>query len=107
MDPVVAIILAIIALAVGLALGWVVASRQTSVFKAECETLRTRCGEAEKAQAVSAKAAEVADALRITLDGVREERDRLDREAAGLRPVAERAHALECELRELREEKEA
>ena len=107
MDPIVAIILVIVALAVGLALGWVFASRQTAGFKAECETLRARCGEAEKAQAVSAKAAEVADALRITLDGVREERDRLDREAAGLRPVAERANALDRELQELRAEKDA
>lgn len=107
MDPIVAIILAIVALALGLGLGLVFASRQTAPYKAECETLRQRCGEAEKAHAVSAKAAEVADALRITLDGVREERDRLDREAAGLRPVAERANALDRELHELRAEKEA
>lgn len=106
MEPITAIIIAVATLIVGLAVGWVLASRQTAHHRAECEALRLRCGEAEKAQAVSAQAAEVADRLRIALDGVREERDRLDREAASLRPVAERVQQLDRDLASLRAEKD-
>ena len=107
MEPVLVIIVTLAAIIVGLGLGYLLGTRQTAPYRDECETLRARCGEAEKGQAVAAKAAEVADSLRITLDGVRDERDRLAAEAAGLRPLADRARQQEADLASLRAEKEA
>lgn len=107
MDPLISILLAVAALVLGLAIGWMLASRQTASFRSECEQLRTRCGSAETAGAAAEERAKAGELLRLTLDEVSRERDAAQREAAALRPVADRAAALEQQLADTRAEKEA
>lgn len=104
MDPIVAIILAIFALAVGLAFGWVLASRQAAPLKTECETLRARCGEAEKAQAGAEERAKQAELLRMTLTEVTGERDQA---LQNLRELQADARNFETRMAELVAAKEA
>ena len=107
MDPLLSIVIAVSALLLGLALGWSFASRQLSPFRTECEQLRGRCGDAEKAHAAAEERGRQADLLRMTLDEVTKERDGALQEVSGLRPIAERAARQESELAALRAEKEA
>ncbi len=107
MDPLLSIVIAVSALVLGLALGWTFAGRQLGPFKSECEQLRSRCGDAEKAHAAAEERARQAELLRMTLDEVTRERDTALQEVSALRPLAERAARQEGELASLRAEKEA
>lgn len=107
MDPLLSIIIAISALVLGLALGWGFAGRHAAPLKSECEQLRSRCGDAEKAHAAAEERARQAELLRASLTEVTRERDGALQEASGLRPLAERAARQEAELATLRSEKEA
>lgn len=104
MDPIVAIILAIFALALGLAFGWVSASRQAAPLKAECDTLRARCGDAEKAHAAAEERARQAELLRMTLNEVTGERDQA---LQNLRELQADARNFETRMAELVAAKEA
>jgi DNA recombination protein RmuC len=106
-DPLISILLALAALVLGLAIGWVTASRHTAAFRSECEQLRARCGSAEKAGAAAEERAKAGELLRLALDEVSRERDAAQREAAALRPVADRVASLEQQLSDTRTEKEA
>lgn len=91
-------------LLLGLGIGWFLGSRQAAALKTERDTFDARCREAERDLAVSANAAETADALRIALDGVRDERDE------ALRKIAEMnadARNFDIRMKELLEAKEA
>jgi DNA recombination protein RmuC len=103
-DPVVAIVVAVATLIVGLGLGWWAASRQSAPLRAERDGLDARLREAERELAVAAKAAETADALRITLDGVRVERDEALRRIAAMDADARN---FEVRMKELVEAKDA
>jgi DNA recombination protein RmuC len=107
MDPLLSIVIAVSALVLGLALGWSLAGRQLAPFKGECEQLRARCGDAEKAHAAAEERGRQAELLRMTLDEVTRERDSALQQVSGLRPLAERAAVQEQELVSLRAEKEA
>jgi len=107
MDPLLSVVIAVSALILGLALGWVFASRQLAPFKSECEQLRSRCGDAEKAHAAAEERGRQAELLRLTLDEVTRERDIALQDCSGLRPLADRAARQEAELTALRTEKEA
>ena len=104
MELIVSVGLTVAALVIGLMLGWWGASRQIPRLKAERDGLDARLREAERELAVSAKAAETADALRITLDGVRDERDEALRRIAAMDADARN---FEVRMKELIEAKEA
>ena len=117
-----ALVFAIVALAAGFAVGWLIAGRTGAALKAERDLHRTRAdgGDAERARlAERASAAENAAAaaneraanaelLRTTLDAVTKERDAalraLDAAQSG---AAEREKAFEGRLAELKEAKDA
>jgi len=104
METVLAVVLAVVAVAAGLVLGWLLASRQAGPLRDECEQLRARCGDAEKAHAAADERGKAAELLRMTLTEVTSERD------AALRTLAEmQADARNFEVRknEMLQAKEA
>lgn len=86
MDPIIAVICIVVALLGGLALGWIVGGRPVNAATDATKT-----------------ATDAADALRITLDGVRDERDAAKTELAALQADA-RNH--EKQMQQLVEAKE-
>jgi DNA recombination protein RmuC len=105
-DPLLLATVALVLIA-GLVVGYVLGGRPGSVLRAELETVRGRLGEVERAHAAAEERAKAAELLRMTLDEVSRERDAARAEAAGLKPLAERARAQDAELVTLRAEKEA
>lgn len=94
MDAGISIALAVVALAAGLAIGWLLAARNTAAIRSERDRLDERAGQAE--------------ALRKTLDQTARERDLAQRELAAERAAAtERTAGFERSMKELREAKEA
>jgi DNA recombination protein RmuC len=107
-EPVVAVLIALVALIVGLAAGWLLASRSTAPLRAERDRLDERSRVAETAKAAAEERASAAGLLRTTLDAVTIERDSALRDLASERAAAgQRAEAFEARLIELREAKEA
>jgi len=107
-QPVVAILITLLALVVGLGLGWFLGSRAGAGFKAERDRLDARSREAETARAGAEERAKAAVLLRTTLDEVTRERDAALRDLAAERAAGvQRAEAVEARLTELREAKEA
>ncbi|MDB5738348.1 MAG: recombinase RmuC [Sphingomonas bacterium] len=108
MQPVVAILIACIALVAGLAIGWVMASRAGAGIKAERDRLDERSRTAEMARATAEERASAAGLLRTTLDAVTIERDTASRDLAAEKAGAiQRAQAVEAQLDELRKNREA
>jgi DNA recombination protein RmuC len=107
-QPVVAILIACIALVAGLAIGWVMASRAGAGIKAERDRLDERSRTAEMARATAEERASAAGLLRTTLDAVTIERDTASRDLAAEKAGAiQRAQAVEAQLDELRKNREA
>jgi DNA recombination protein RmuC len=107
-EPVVAVLIACVTLIVGLAAGWLLASRGIAPLKAERDRLDERSRVAETAKAAAEERASAAPLLRVTLDEVTRERDAALRDLAAERASAtQRAEAFEARLTELREAKEA
>ena len=104
MDPLVSIILAVGALIAGLALGWLAYARQAVPLRSECEQLRARCGDAEKAHAAADERAKAAEPLRTALTQVTAERDQALRHLAEMQADARN---FELRMKELLEAKEA
>ncbi|HEY0316219.1 MAG TPA: DNA recombination protein RmuC, partial [Sphingomonas sp.] len=108
MEPVVAVLIACVTLIVGLAVGWLLASRGIAPLKAERDRLDERSRVAETAKAAAEERASTAPLLRATLDEVTRERDAALRDLAAERAsAAQRTEAFEARLTELREAKEA
>ena len=94
MDAGIALLLAVVALAAGLAIGWLAAARNTAAIRSERDRLDERAAQA--------------DALRKSLDQISRERDLAQRELAAERAAAtERTAGFERSMKELREAKEA
>lgn len=94
MDAGISILLAVVALAGGLAIGWLLAARSTAAIRSERDRLDERAAHA--------------DELRKTLDQISRERDLAQRELAAERAaVTERTAGFERSMKELREAKEA
>ena len=104
MEPLTAIIIAVAAVVLGVALGWVFGSRQNGHFKTECEELRARCGDAEKAHAAADERGKQAELLRLTLSEVTRERDEAMQRLAELQADARN---FETRMQELVAAKEA
>ncbi|WP_454883650.1 DNA recombination protein RmuC [Sphingomonas oryzagri] len=108
MEPVVAVLIACATLVVGLAAGWLLASRGIGPLKAERDRLDERSRSAETAKAAAEERASAAGLLRATLDAVTAERDSALRDLASERAASgQRAEAFEARLIELREAKDA
>ena len=105
MDGSIAMII-IAALVAGALLGWFLGSRGAAPLRAELDGLRERCGTAERESAAAGVHATRAVELQRMLDAVVGERDVASRDAASLRPVAERVAVLEAQLTALRAEKD-
>lgn len=104
MDPVVAVIVAIVALLGGLLVGYMLGGRPSVSLRDECDQLRQRCGDAEKSHAAADERAKAGELLRMTLNEVTRERDealRLNTE------MKAEARNFEVRLKELLEAKEA
>lgn len=94
MDLSLSIVLALMALAVGLAVGWLVAGRSAAAIRSERDRLDERAAQA--------------DLLRASLIEAQRERDGAQRELAAERATAtERAAGFERSMKELREAKDA
>jgi DNA recombination protein RmuC len=94
MDAGLSIVLAVIALAAGLAIGWLLAGRGAAAIRSERDRLDERAAQA--------------DLLRKTLDEVSRERDAAHRDLSAERATAtERTAGFERSMKELREAKEA
>ncbi|WP_294391157.1 DNA recombination protein RmuC [uncultured Sphingomonas sp.] len=94
MDAGVALLVAVMALVAGLAIGWLLAGRGAVALRSERDRFEERALQV--------------DLLRKTLDQVSRERDAAQRELAGERAAAtERAQAFEGRIAELREAKDA
>ena len=91
MSPVVAILITLLALVVGLGLGWFLGSRAGAGFKAERDRLDARSREAETARAGAEERAKAAILLRTTLDEVTRQRDTALRDLAAERAAASAA----------------
>lgn len=108
MEPVVAVLIACVTLVVGLAVGWLLASRGIAPLRTERDRLDERSRTAETARAAAEERASTVPLLRATLDEVTRERDSALRDLASERAAAgQRAEAFEARLAELREAKEA
>jgi len=92
-QPIVAIVIACIALMVGLALGWWSASRGLATLRAERDRLDERSRAAEMAKATAEERASAAPLLRATLDEVTRERDASLRALSAERAGAEQREA--------------
>jgi DNA recombination protein RmuC len=103
MEPIIAVFLALAALVAGLVLGWLAAVRQAAPLRTECDQLRARCGDAEKAHAAADERARQAELLRMTLTEVTAERDGALR---GLAEMQADARNFEARMKEMREAKE-
>lgn len=88
MDPIVIVILALAALVGGLAIGWLLATRQTAPLRVERDDLRTRVSEAEKGHAAAEERAKAGELLRMTLSEVTAERDTAHRQLAEMQAEA-------------------
>jgi len=99
-------IIIVAALIAGALLGWFLDSRGAAPLKVELDALRERCGVAERESAAAGVHATRSGELQRLLDAVVAERDVATRDAASLRPVAERASLLDRQLAELRLEKD-
>lgn len=106
MDPMLLAII-VLGLAIGLVVGFVLGGRPVSGLRSDLEAGRVRLGELERSLATAEERARSGELLRLTLDEVAKERDAARDEAAGLRPLADRARIQEEELATLRAEKEA
>lgn len=106
MDSTVALVI-IAALVAGALLGWFLGSRGAVPIRAELDLLRERCGSAERESAAAGERGARSEQLQNLLDAVIVERDVATRDAASLRPVAERVAGLETQLTTLRAEKDA
>jgi len=107
-QPIVAIVIACIALVVGLALGWWSASRGLATLRAERDRLDERSRAAEMAKATAEERASAAPLLRATLDEVTRERDVALRALSAERAGAEqREAAITSLLDEQRKNREA
>jgi DNA recombination protein RmuC len=104
MDPLLSVIVPITALLAGLAIGWWLGGRQAAQFRSECDQLRERCGDAEKAQAAFEERARAGELLRVTLNEVTAERDQAHRQLAEMQADARN---FEARMKELMEAKEA
>lgn len=102
------VLAALVALALGALIGWLIASRNTAAARAErdAEADKSRAAETELA-IVRERAAELPP-LRLMVDGLRQERDDLDRELAALRAGSEeREAALKASQERLISDREA
>lgn len=99
-------LLIIVALVAGTLLGWFLGSRGTTALRDELHAVRERCGGAERDSAAAGVHATRSGELQRLLDAVTGERDVASRDAASLRPVAERVATLEGQLAALRVEKD-
>jgi DNA recombination protein RmuC len=107
-EPVVAVLVACLALVIGLGLGWFLGSRAGAGLKAERDRLDTRSREAETARAAAEERAKAAVLLRTSLDAVTRERDAAQRDLAAERAGAhQRAQSMEAQIEELRKNREA
>jgi DNA recombination protein RmuC len=107
-QPIVAILIACLALVIGLLLGWLSASRASAVLKAERDRLDERSRAAETARATAEERASAAPLLRATLDEVTRERDAALRALASEQAMAaEREHNITARMREVREDRDA
>jgi DNA recombination protein RmuC len=107
-QPVVAILIACVALIAGLAVGWLLALRGVAPLKAERDRLDERSRAAETAKATAEERAAAAVLLRTTLDAVTQERDSALRDLAAERAGAEqKSRSVEAQLEELRRNREA
>jgi DNA recombination protein RmuC len=104
MEPIIAVILVIVALVAGVVLGWLGAGRHAAPLRAECENLRARCGDAEKAQAAADERARQAELLRMTLTEVTAERDSALRQLAEMQADARNFEARMKEMVEAKKE---
>lgn len=108
MQPIVAILIACVALVVGLLLGWLSASRASAALKAERDRLDERSRAADTARATAEERASAAPLLRTTLEAVTRERDAALRELASERAMAaEREQNISARMREVREDRDA
>ena len=107
MDPIVAIGLAVATLVAGLIAGYLFAARPLAALRSEAADLRDRCARADVEVATHQERARDGDLHRRVREEVTRERDDAHRELAGLRPLADRAQALERELAALRAERDA
>ena len=98
-----ALIIVIVALAVGLAAGWFFGSRQSGTFRQERDSLQQRVGQAEVAAAAAEERARQGELLRMTLTEVTNERDEANRHLAALQADARN---FEVRLKELTEAKD-
>ena len=103
MDP---IIFVVVALLIGLGVGWYLGGRPSTSLRSECEELRARCGRADIEVATFQERSRDAEMLRTMREEVTRERDAALEQLAALRPVAARTSGLEEELAKLRIEKE-
>jgi DNA recombination protein RmuC len=92
------------AVAAALVLGWYLGGRVAAQLKGECETLRARCGDAEKAHAAAEERGRQAELLRMTLTEVTRERDQAIQD---LRELQADARNFENRMQELVAAKEA
>jgi len=99
-------VLIIVALVAGALLGWFLGSRVAAPLRTELDSLRERCSTAERESAAASVHATRSGELQRMLDAVVAERDVATRDAASLRPVAERVASLEVQLATLRAEKD-
>lgn len=103
MDAWVAVVLAMGMLLVGLILGWFGASRSAASLKSECDTLRERCGAAERDSAAAGERAVQADLVRTTLAEVAKERDEALHAKAALEADVRNFDARMADLQESRD----
>lgn len=101
------LIVVIVALLVGLVAGYVLGGRPAAGLRTECQTLRSRCAQADVEVATYQERSRDADAIRNMRVEVTRERDSALEQLAALRPVAERVASLEQELVALRSQKDA
>jgi DNA recombination protein RmuC len=103
LEPLVVIVAVVIALLIGLGVGWLFQSRRLTAVQVERDDIDSKLREADVQIALVSRAAEVADSLRISMDGVRDERDAALRKIVALETNAAN---FEQRLKDLNEAKE-
>jgi DNA recombination protein RmuC len=103
-EPVAAILITVVALVLGLGVGWVLAGRSLAPLRAERDRLDERARAADLGRATAEAKASAADLLRTTLAAVERERNEAQ---AKLAAAAERERGYEARLAELRDAREA
>ena len=106
MDGLVAIV-SLVALLIGLAIGWLLWGRALGAARDERARTDDRARTAETALALARQQADQLPQLSTSIERLRDERDEARRGLAALAPVAERAGTLEHELRVERERVES